>query len=650
MSVSRHRFRAVAVGGLVAGMVTALGPAGWAGTPGASGQSSDRAAHPRATATAITVARSRPVSVTLVTGDRVLLPKSDGTSASVVPGKGRKSIRFLARRTGGHLYVFPSDALPALGSGLLDRRLFDVTGLVKSRYDDAHRATVPLIVTYPGASGRSAAGARLAAAGARQVRTLPAVDGAALSVDKKQAGAFWADLKTQPEARTFGPGITKVWLDGVHHPALDQSVPQIGAPAAWKAGFTGKGVTVGVLDTGVDATHPDLAGQVKAAHNFTAGPAGDGFGHGTHVASIIAGTAKASAGKYKGVAFDAKLLDGKVCDNDGFCEDSAILAGMQWAAAQKATAVNISIGGSDTPGEDPLEAAVGTLTRQTGTLFVIAAGNSGPGDHTVESPGAAEAALTVGAVDKQDNLADFSSRGPRIGDGGIKPDITAPGVDIVAARAAGTELGDPVGDKYIRLSGTSMATPHVAGAAALLAQQHPTWNASRLKPVLMASAKNNPDLSVYEQGSGRVDVAKAITQTVLGTPVSLSFGLAAWPHSDDTPVTKQVSYRNTATKAVTLALKVELTRPDGRPAPVSAMKVSASSVTVPPAGRRRCRSPPTPATTDPTAPTAAASSPPDPAAPHSAHHSGWRRRSRATTSPSATATGTASRPRTPSDR
>ncbi|MET9022115.1 S8 family serine peptidase [Actinopolymorpha sp. NPDC004070] len=591
MSVSKTRLRSLAVGGLVAGMVVAIGPAGWAGTPGSSGHEGDRPANQR-TAVAgsadghgeggASSRRSRPVSVTLVTGDRVLLPKGDATAASVLPGKGRKKITFLTRRTGGHLYVIPSDALGALGSGRLDRRLFDVTGLMESRYDDAHRGTVPLIVTYADSSARSAAGARLSAVGARQVRTLPAVGGAALTVDKKQAGQFWVGLTT-PGARRLGPGIAKVWLDGLHHPALDQSVPQIGAPAAWKAGYTGKGVTVGVLDTGIDATHPDLAGQVRLAHNFTEGPAGDQVGHGTHVASIIAGTAKASNGKYKGVAFDAKLLDGKVCVDEG-CEESAILDGMQWAAAQKATAVNISIGGSDTPGDDPLEEAVGTLTRQTGTLFVIAAGNSGPEDHTIESPGSAEAALTVGAVDKQDNLADFSSRGPRVGDGGIKPDITAPGVDIVAARAAGTELGDPVGDKYVRLSGTSMATPHVAGAAALLAQQHPTWKASRLKPVLTSSAKANPDLSVYEQGAGRVDVAKAITQTVLGTPVGVSFGTARWPHSDDTPVTRQVTYRNTATKAVTLAVKVQLNRPDGRPAPASAMRVSAPTVTVPAGG------------------------------------------------------------------
>ncbi|MFD1326283.1 S8 family serine peptidase, partial [Micromonospora sonneratiae] len=167
----------------------------------------------------------------------------------------------------------------------------------------------------------------------------------------------------------------------------------------------------------------------------------------------------------------------------------------------------------DTPEIDPLEQAVNTLTAQTGTLFVIAAGNDG-GEGTVGSPGSADAALTVGAVDRDDELAEFSSRGPRVGDEAIKPDVTAPGVDIVAARASGTEMGEPVGDSYVTSSGTSMATPHVAGAVALLAQQHPTWKADQLKATLVGSAKPNPGLTAFEQGAGRVDVARAITQTV----------------------------------------------------------------------------------------------------------------------------------------
>ncbi|WP_231648290.1 S8 family serine peptidase [Saccharothrix sp. NRRL B-16348] len=253
--------------------------------------------------------------------------------------------------------------------------------------------------------------------------------------------------------------MKKVWLDGIRKPSLDRSVAQIGAPTAWQAGYTGQGVKVAVLDSGVDQTHPDLAGQEVAERNFTDDPdTTDRVGHGTHVAATIA-----SAGeKYRGVAPDARILDGKVCSLD--CSESWILAGMQWAVDQGADVINVSLGGTDTPGLDPLEEAVNTLSAQSGTLFVIAAGNSGrPG--TVGSPGSADAALTVGAVDRQDGIAEFSSRGPRLGDGAVKPDITAPGVDIVAAKAATGSIGVPVGDGHVAVSGTSMASPHVAGAA-----------------------------------------------------------------------------------------------------------------------------------------------------------------------------------------
>ncbi|GAB3858608.1 hypothetical protein GCM10029963_58560 [Micromonospora andamanensis] len=215
---------------------------------------------------------------------------------------------------------------------------------------------------------------------------------------------------------------------------MEHSVPQIGAPAAHQAGFTGQGVRVAVLDTGVDAAHPDLTGRVAESRNFTeeTNP-GDIVGHGTHVASIIAGSGAASDGRNRGVAPDATVLSGKVCEEYG-CTESAILAGMQWAATEvEADVVNLSLGGADTPEVDPLEEAVNTLTEQTGALFVISAGNAGRAG-TVGSPASADAALAVGAVDRDDQLADFSSQGPRVGDDALKPEITAPGVDIVAAR------------------------------------------------------------------------------------------------------------------------------------------------------------------------------------------------------------------------
>ena len=165
----------------------------------------------------------------------------------------------------------------------------------------------------------------------------------------------------------------------------------------------------GGADTGIDATHPDLSDRIAASANFTEGEEEDGdfVGHGTHVASIVAGSGAASDGQFQGVAPGAQLLDGKVCMEFG-CAESWILAGMQWAAEQGADVVNLSLGGPDFEGLDPLEEAVEDLTAQYDVLFVIAAGNDG-GERTINSPGAGRA-LTVGAVDKTDELALFSSR------------------------------------------------------------------------------------------------------------------------------------------------------------------------------------------------------------------------------------------------
>ncbi|MEV6495673.1 S8 family serine peptidase, partial [Actinoplanes sp. NPDC051633] len=352
------------------------------------------------------------------------------------------------------------------------------------------------------------------------------------------------------------------------------SVPQIGAPAAWQQGLDGTGVTVALLDSGIDATHPDFAGKLAAVQNFTtAGSADDTVGHGTHVASIIAGSGAKSGGRYRGVAPGAKLAIGKVCETD-FCDESAILAGMQWAAPI-APVVNLSLGGGDAPGLDPVEQAVEDLTAAHDTLFVIAAGNAG-GTATVGSPGSADSALAVGAVDDEDQLADFSSRGPRVGDDAIKPDITAPGVDIVAARAANGFIGTPVEEGYTSLSGTSMATPHVAGAAAIVAQQHPGWSARQRKTLLMGAAKPTEGVDPFGQGAGRVDVARVIRQAVSVDEGSVSFGRQPWPHDDDVPVTKTVTYRNGGAAAITLSLA--LTGGAG------AFTVAASSLTVPAGG------------------------------------------------------------------
>ncbi|OLB82750.1 MAG: hypothetical protein AUI14_00075 [Actinobacteria bacterium 13_2_20CM_2_71_6] len=502
-------------------------------------------------------------TVTLVTGDRITVL---GDHVAYQRAKGREHVTFITQHIGGHLHVIPSDALPMLADDRLDSRLFDVTLLLEFGYDD-RRADLPLIVAYNGGmvpnadAGGPAARANVTAAGATVTRDLGAVH--ALAVREN---------------------LSKVWLDGLRKPALDVSVPLIGAPTAWQAGFTGEGVTVAVLDTGIDDTHPDLAGKVVDRANFTQEPdALDHVGHGTHVASTIAGTGAASGGRFKGVAPGAKLYDGKICDASATCPDSAILQGMSWASVQlRAKVVNMSLGILTSGEQDPIESAVNALTVEFGTLFVVAAGNNGA-DASVNSPGTADEALTVGAVDKSENLASFSSRGPRRRDSALKPDITAPGVNITAARGKDGFIGNR-GDLYATISGTSMATPHVAGSAAILAQRHPDWLPGQIKAALMASAKPNPAISVYAQGAGRVDIGRGVNQTVTANPASVSYGIQSFPHTDDVPDTRTVTYHNYGVTAVTLDLALHTTGPDGKPAAAGTFAVSPATVTVPAGG------------------------------------------------------------------
>ncbi|MGP3927575.1 S8 family peptidase [Streptomyces sp. 8N616] len=527
--------------------------------------------------------------VTLLTGDRIAVD-AKGRPVGIQRAEGREHIPVQVQRSGKHAYVVPRDAQKLIREGRVDQRLFDVGLLSRPEYRKAHREGLRLIVTYKGS--RPAAKSELRAAGGTDVRrSFPKLGAEAVRTGQGEAAsAAWDALTSEPQGaagfRTAASGVGAVWLDAIHRASLDKSVPQIGAPEAWKAGFDGKGAKIAVLDTGVDQTHPDLAGQEIAEKNFSdAADSKDRYGHGTHVASISAGTGAKSGGTYKGVAPGARLLDGKVLGDEGSGEDSGIIAGLEWAAAEGADIVNLSLGGPDSPGVDPLEEAVNRISAEKGTLFVIAAGNEGDfGPGTVGSPGSADAALTVGAVDKEDRLASFSSTGPRVGDGAVKPDLTAPGVDIGAAAAPGSivaEEGTPVADGYVAISGTSMATPHVAGAAAILAQQHPDWTGAQLKSALTGSTKPG-DYTPFQQGSGRVDVSAAIKQTVVAEPVSVSFGTQAWPHTDDKPVTKAVTYRNLGTEPVTLDLAVQGTGPDGKPAPAGMFGIDTKQLTLEP--------------------------------------------------------------------
>ncbi|MEV4630828.1 S8 family serine peptidase [Micromonospora sp. NPDC049523] len=525
-------------------------------------------------------------TVTLITGDRVTVGSAGDLDTVTVQGPGGTPSGARITTMGTDTYVHPDAALPYLAAGLLDEALFNVTRLLADGYDDAHTDRLPLIVSYTDAAAR--ARTQAVPAGGIRIRSLDSIQGAALVAPRDRAADFWTGLTgtgSGPTARTdtgrlgFTGGIGKVWLDGKVHAALADSTAQIGAPAVWATGNTGAGVPVAVLDTGVDLGHPDLAGRIARSASFVPGAeVTDRHGHGTHVASTIAGTGAASGGRERGVAPGAELHIGKVLDDSGSGQDSWIIAGMEWAARdQHAKVVSMSLGGGPTDGTDPLSQAVNRLSAETGALFTIAAGNSGPDMEMVSAPGAADAALTVGAVDSLDRLAVFSSRGPRRGDNGLKPELTAPGVDILAARSQYAPEGEGA---YQTMSGTSMATPHVAGAAALLAAEHTDWTGRQLKDALVSTTKITQRYDAYWAGSGRLDAAAAVTGTLFAT--GTVFDDLDWPYAPGQRADQEVTYTNTGDEPVTLDLRVSApTAPEGL------FTLPATQVTVPAHGTAR---------------------------------------------------------------
>ncbi|MGP4012958.1 S8 family serine peptidase [Streptomyces sp. 4N124] len=524
-----------------------------------------------------TGAAAGEATVSLITGDSVTVAKGpDGRqTASVRPGPRRDGIVFHTFEQDGHLTVLPSDASPLVSQGRLDRALFDVTTLLAQGYDDAHTDALPLMVGTSGTvTARTADRLTAFAEQGSPTRELPSIRARSLHVPQDDLSRFWDQL-APGDTESKAAAIPRVWLDGRVHAVLDRSTTQIGAPPVWQTGVHGEGVKVAVLDTGVDQTHPDLAGRVVRTANFSDSPTtGDPYGHGTHVASIVGGSGAASGGARKGAAPGADLLVGKVLGDDGSGSESQVIDGMEWAAAQGAKVVSMNLSSNEAgDGSDAMSQAVDALSRTTPALFVIAAGNNGrDGASTVGSPGAADSALTVGAVDRDDSLAAFSSRGPRAGDGAVKPDVTAPGVGIVAARAVGTTEGDVVDQYYVGYSGTSMATPHVAGAAALVAQRHPDWTGQEIKDALVSTARTSTGQQVTEQGGGRVDTAAASlgTVTATGSLTAGSFQLS------DPARTFDLTYTNTSDQAVTLDLAPRLTDRAGRPAPAGAVRLTGS--------------------------------------------------------------------------
>lgn len=304
--------------------------------------------------------------------------------------------------------------------------------------------------------------------------------------------------------------VEKVVLDEpvpmlVENRGVAWGVEKIKAPQVWQY-HTGKGVTVAVIDTGVNE-HPDLAGRVKDGKNYVqvGQPPRDDHYHGTHCAGSVAGNGK--MGTKTGVAPDATIYAIKVLGANGSGQWSNL-----WNAIEdsigKAKVLSMSLGGTASDDiKKRLQAACKNAIA-AGVIPVIAAGNSGPNAKTVGSPGDVVEVITVGATDTSDKIASFSSRGPVVWDGKeyVKPDVSAPGVNVVSCSNTGSG--------YKTLSGTSMATPHVAGLVALMVQAKPNIDNEQAKSVLEKTAT---DLGTPGKdnifGAGRVNADKAVQST-----------------------------------------------------------------------------------------------------------------------------------------
>ena len=310
-------------------------------------------------------------------------------------------------------------------------------------------------------------------------------------------------------------------------PLLDDTVPALEVSRIWEAGFDGASVRCAVLDTGIDQDHPDFAGRIPAVKNFSAESSADRIGHGTHVAGIICG----AGSRFRGVAPGAGLVIGKVLGSDGG-DDTDVVAGLSWASKQGTHVVNLSLGGDGGP-EDALSRECNALAKE-GFLICAAAGNSGPGKSTIHSPGSASGVITVGAVDKKRNLTFYSARGPIPGKRYLKPDLVSYGGGVDQAAACFYKSGiistrsrrmrASTCDEtalYTRMSGTSMAAPHVTGILALLLDAlngfAPDWNQKKktalIRTILKQSAVPVKDASLtrWDAGLGFLDPALAFS-------------------------------------------------------------------------------------------------------------------------------------------
>ena len=313
-------------------------------------------------------------------------------------------------------------------------------------------------------------------------------------------------------ALTKNPNVYAISYDKPITIDLNVAVPTVNSDDLWTEGYDGDGVTIAVVDTGI-YPHQDFGSRIIGFKDFVNSrtAAYDDQGHGTHCAGIAAGAGVT----YKGAAPHAKLVGVKVLNSAGSGSTSTIINGINWAVTNSANfspaikILSLSLGGAVTQSSttDPMCTAVRNAWN-AGLVVCVAAGNSGPSASTINTPGNEPAIITVGNSDDRgttsytdDIIASTSSRGPTAYDGWIKPDLIAPGTSITSCKNASTG--------YVTMSGTSMATPLVAGIVAQMLEANPTWTPATVKSNLKGSCRSL-NYAANTQGSGLVDAYYAV--------------------------------------------------------------------------------------------------------------------------------------------
>lgn len=303
---------------------------------------------------------------------------------------------------------------------------------------------------------------------------------------------------------------------------MDRVRERIGLSPEIEGGITGAGITAAVLDSGV-YMHPDLKGRIVEFQDFVSKKTYpyDNNGHGTHICGILCGSGQLSNGRYQGIAPQAKLIVGKVLNNAGKGTVETLITGIHWVIRMKKKyeirILNISIGTEVTPETDQNSKLVRAVEAawESGIVVVIAAGNNGPLPGSITTPGIAKKVITVGASDDAvpiwidgKRLQNYSGRGnPNIDL--IKPEVVAPAREIISLKRMVNYKYRLLSDAYTAKSGTSMATPVVAGALALLLEQNPRLTPDEVKERLKSGCRDL-GLPAIQQGAGIIWIPKLL--------------------------------------------------------------------------------------------------------------------------------------------